>query len=109
MSQTYHDQMAKQLFQKFLGAFGEVELSREVPGEARFIDIYFSPYTDSEADPTPLGLLGRLAEHPCLIEPYRNPPSPADMESCLLKLMWILAEQRREAKREPKPLPKLLF
>ena len=41
MTKQPHDQFAKQYLKELLSPFGEVEISREVTGEVRQIDIYF--------------------------------------------------------------------
>jgi hypothetical protein len=43
-------------------------------------------------------LLGRFAENPAIIEPYRNPASTDEICDCILKLLEIKASLRREAK-----------
>jgi hypothetical protein len=45
-----------------------------------------------------LGLLGRFAEHPAIIEPFRNPASTDEICDCILKLLEVKALLRREAK-----------
>jgi len=97
MSQHPFDQLSKQLFEELLKPFGEVEISKEVPGESHFIYLYFSPSPKSELDQSELGLLGKMVERPCLIEPFRNPPSLSELESCLLKLFWLLSQLKRRS------------
>lgn len=43
-------------------------------------------------------MLGRFAENPAIIEPYRNPASTDEICDCILKLLEVKALQRREAK-----------
>jgi hypothetical protein len=69
MTRTSFDTFSKQLLEEFLSPFGSVELNREIAGESRFIDVWFSPSTTPDPD---LGLLGRIATTSCLIEPYRT-------------------------------------
>ncbi len=104
MSRILYDQLSKQLIEEFLSPFGHVQISREVSGEPRFVDLWFEPYPVASMDPSSLGLLGRLTTGPCLIEPFRNPLSEEEMESCLLKLYSIRIEIRRGAKREKRSL-----
>lgn len=68
---TLHDQFAKSLLSEFLEPYGKAITNFEVSDEPRFADLYFEP--NSDADPRELGLLGAMAQHPCLIEPFRNP------------------------------------
>jgi hypothetical protein len=43
MTQTPFDQMSKQYLEEFLAPFGRVQRQYEVPGEAKFIDVWFVP------------------------------------------------------------------
>ncbi|NJO42182.1 MAG: DUF4351 domain-containing protein [Cyanobacteria bacterium RU_5_0] len=100
MTRTPFDTFTKQILEELLTPFGTVEISQEVPGESRFIDIRFMPTTQPSTDPATLGLLGRMATHPCLIEPFRNPPSRTEVRNCLLKLFLVQADVQRQARRE---------
>ena len=110
MTQIRFDQLAKQYLEAFLEPLGTVQRHLEVPGESKFIDIWFTP--DPAAAPPALdfGILSRIATTPCLLEPFRNPPSRQETRSCLLKLLWMQEQTRRQAKPAPQPevsLPKL--
>jgi hypothetical protein len=100
MSQTPFDQLAKDFLTEFLSPLGRAERSLEIPGEAKFVDVWFEPAAQPEVDPQTLGLLGRIASTSCLIEPFHNPPSRTEVRTCPLKLLWVQEEQRREANRE---------
>jgi Domain of unknown function (DUF4351) len=104
MSRTPFDSFSKQLLESFLVPLGEVYLNQEVPGESRFVDLRFVPFQEP-TDREPLGLLGKIAATPCLLEPFRNPPSTTDVRNCLLKLFLAQAELQRQAKREERSLP----
>jgi hypothetical protein len=41
MTKNPFDQFSKQFFKEFLSPLGEVEISKEIPGEARLVDIWF--------------------------------------------------------------------
>ncbi|APB32962.1 hypothetical protein GlitD10_0648 [Gloeomargarita lithophora Alchichica-D10] len=99
MSRTPFDEFSKSLFEVLLTQAGQVNLNREVSGESRWIDVYFSPNPGYEPDPS-LGLLGQLALTPCLFEPFRNPPSPAEIRSCILKNLLVQAELERQTKQD---------
>jgi hypothetical protein len=112
MTRTPYDQFSKQFLEELLSPLGEVKIAREVPGEARQVDVWFSPASQSTTDPEVLGLLGRLAASPCLLEPFRKQPTPTEVRNCLLKLFLIQAELQREAERNERriqetDLPKL--
>jgi len=99
MTQFPHDQFAKQHLEELLSSIGEVKAPREVRGEIRQIDVWFSPQPQLQGNLKELGLLGRLATTSALFEPYRNPITPDEIDSCLLKLLEVKAEIRREARR----------
>jgi hypothetical protein len=93
-----HDQFAKNYLEQLLSPLGIVEISKEVSDETRQIDLFFSP--NPEPNRNYLGLLGRIVLNTLLIEPYRNPPNRSEIRNCLAKLLTILAELQRQAKRE---------
>jgi hypothetical protein len=105
MTQTPHDQFAKQFLEALLTPLGEVRVGLEVPGEAREVDVAFSPNPEKLGTAPELGLLSRLVTTPCLLEPFRNQPSPTEVRNCLLKLFLIQAEVQREARRNETRLP----
>jgi hypothetical protein len=103
MTRFSSDQLAKQYLQDFLEPLGTVQRNLEVPGEPKFVDIWFSP-NPTAAQEHDLGLLSRIAKTPCLLEPFRNAPKLHEVEMCLLKLLWIREDQRRKAKRTKQKL-----
>ncbi len=89
MTQIPFDQLAKEFLQELLTPLGRVERSFEVPGEPKFIDVWFQP-TETPLQPSdPLTLLERVAATPCSFEPFRNPPTRQEIRRCLLKLLWV--------------------
>ena len=100
MSRTPFDQFAKQFFESFLAPLGEVKVNFEVPGEPKFIDIWFSPSNQPNIEAQNLGILDKIATLPCLIEPFRNQPKPSEVRSCLSKLFHVIDDFERKAKRE---------
>ncbi|NET61295.1 MAG: flagellar assembly protein H, partial [Symploca sp. SIO2E6] len=106
MTRTPFDQFSKQLLEEFLSPLGKVERSFEIPGEPRQVDIYFIPQPNQSTTALPsLGLLGKIATIPCLIEPFRNPPSVTEIRKCLLKLFMLQANLEREAQRDNISIP----
>jgi hypothetical protein len=95
MAKNSFDQFSKQLLEEVLAPFGMVETSYEVSGEPQLVDVYFVP----TVQPSELGLLGRMAQTPCLIEPFRNQPTTDEIRSCLLKLFQVHGDFRRQARR----------
>lgn len=104
MTRTPFDQFCKRLLEEFLSPLGEVQLNLEVPGESRFVDVWFIPSSQTDIDPLSLGLLSRMATTPCLIEPFRKPPTPTEVRNCLLKLFLVQADFQRKARREAERL-----
>ncbi|HEY9828395.1 MAG TPA: DUF4351 domain-containing protein [Stenomitos sp.] len=100
MAKNPFDSFSKQLLEEMLSPYGAVEVSREVPGESQFVDVYFEPSLHSAIAPTELGLLGRIAQTSCLLEPFRNQPTPSEVRSCLLKLYQVHGDYQRKARRD---------
>ena len=100
MTRQPHDQFAKQYLAELLASLGEVNVSREVSGEVRQIDVWFAPAPQPTGDRQNLGLLGKIVSSPCLLEPFRNQPSKTEIRSCILKLFSLQSELQRQARRE---------
>jgi Domain of unknown function (DUF4351) len=105
MAKNSFDQFSKQFLEEFLSPLGTVETSLEVPGEPQFVDVYFVPSAQVTERLTDLGILGRMVRTPCLIEPFRNQPTPIEVRSCLLKLFQVHGDYHRRAKRRSESLP----
>ncbi|MCC5600440.1 DUF4351 domain-containing protein [Nostoc favosum] len=98
MTRFIHDKFAKDYLEELLKDYGEVKASEKVSGEIKEIDVLFTPAKQQSSNIQILGLLGRFAEHPAIIEPYRNPASTDEICDCILKLLEVKALLRREAK-----------
>jgi hypothetical protein len=108
MTQIPFDQLAKEYLQELLTPLGQVERSFEVPGEPKFIDVWFQPSISTVAPPDDLTLLERIALTPCSFEPFRNSPSRQEIRRCLQKLLWVQeAELRRDDSISDEKLPML--
>jgi hypothetical protein len=99
MTRTPFDQLAKQYLEEFLEPLGTVQRNLEVPGEAKFVDLWFIPNATPSHPSNDLGLLSRLATTACLLEPFRNPPSRQEVRTCLLKLLWLQENHRRKSEQ----------
>jgi hypothetical protein len=100
MTRFIHDQFAKDYLEQLLEPYGEVKAPRRVSGEVREIDVWFAPNCDPPPINLPtLGLLGRMAQTPILIEPFRNAATSDEICDCLLKLLEVRGELQREANR----------
>jgi hypothetical protein len=104
MTKNPFDQFSKQLLEEILAPFGTVQTSLEVPGEAQFVDVFFEPSSLTPIAPQELGLLGYIAQTPCLLEPFRNSPTPADVRSCLRKLYQVHGNYQRKSRRDNDPI-----
>ncbi len=100
MTRKPHDQFAKQYLEELLAPLGSVETSREISPEIRQVDVWFVPTPSPSTAPENLGLLGRMATTACLLEPFRNAPSPSEVLDCQSKLNSVRSEMRRKARRE---------
>ncbi|MFM2378243.1 MAG: hypothetical protein RLZZ143_819 [Cyanobacteriota bacterium] len=102
MTRFLWDKFSKDYLETFLASSGDVKTSLDVTAETQEIDVYFRP-TSPEIPPE-LGLLGRLAQTPCLLEPYRNPVTIEGIIACLSKLLTVREQLQREAHRSQQPL-----
>jgi hypothetical protein len=103
MTRKKHDQYSKQFIAELLEPKGDTQTQYEIPpGEAHQADVYFVPAPG--ADFQPLGLLGRIAAKPCLIEPFRSPPSRIELQTCVQKLLKLRCELLNKVKRDNKSL-----
>ncbi len=104
MTQTPHDQLAKQYLEEFLAPFGRIERQYEIPGEAKYVDVWFIPNPTTAADEAELGILARMTETMCLLEPYRNAPTRNEIRTSILKLLWVQDNEQRVAQPDDRPL-----
>ena len=101
MTKFPHDQFAKEYLQELLSPLGEVETSKNVTAEVREIDVWFQPTSVDDTEYVQsLGLLGKMAATPAIIEPFRNPVNAEGIFSCVVKLLNSRAELERRANRE---------
>lgn len=100
MTQFPHDEFAKGLLEELLSPLGQVETSYEVTSEVRSVDVFFIPISTKPEYIARLGWLGNLASTAALFEPYRNPVSWHDIRKCQGKLIDVLNDGERKAKRE---------
>ena len=104
MSKKPHDEFSKLYLKGMLSPFGkEVEISFELPtGEPQQVDVWFIP--KSHQPIAELGLLGKMATTPALLEVFRNPISEDDLFACVEKLCRVRGELKRTARREKRKL-----
>jgi hypothetical protein len=102
MTRIPHDQFAKDYLEVLLESLGTVQRNLEVPGESRFVDLWFVPATPLP-DASELGLLHQMLTTACLLEPFRNSPTQQEVRNCLQKLFALQDSDRRKAKRAERP------
>jgi hypothetical protein len=98
MTRFVHDEFAKDYLEELLKPYGEVKSSQKVSGEIKEIDVLFTPSVQQTSNLEVLGLLGRLAEFPAILEPFRNAASGDEICDCIQKLLEVKAGLRRDAK-----------
>jgi hypothetical protein len=113
MTKFPYDEFAKGFLETLLLPFGKVEPSYKIAAEVREVDVYFRPSCNNlirEASPlgnrTDLGLLGKCAIDPAVIEPFRNSVSVPQIRACMSKLYDLHADIYRAAKRDKQLEPK---
>ncbi|MEX0271450.1 DUF4351 domain-containing protein [Leptolyngbyaceae cyanobacterium UHCC 1019] len=99
MAQNPFDQLSKQYLEELLAPLGSVKRQYEIPGESKFVDLWFVPTATLTAQATDLGTLGRITQTMVLLEPFRNAPTRYEVRTCLLKLIWIQEDERRKAEQ----------
>jgi hypothetical protein len=100
MTRFPYDQFAKDYLKELLTPLGQVETSRDVAGEVREVDVWFTPSSTPTSAAQALGLLGRFATTPSIFEPFRNAVTSSQIRSCIGKLFDVHADLERQAKRE---------
>jgi hypothetical protein len=98
MTRFVHDEFAKDYLEELLKPYGEVKSSKKVSGEIKEIDVLFTPSAQQTSNLELLGLLGRFAEFPAILEPFRNAASSDEICDCIQKSLEVKALLRRDAK-----------
>jgi hypothetical protein len=104
MTRLIHDKFAKDYFESLLEPFGQINSQKRVSAEDQYIDVWFEPAQEHLRELNELGCLGRMATTPSMFEPYRNPVTPEQIGDCLLKLLLVKAQMKRQARREESSL-----
>jgi hypothetical protein len=98
-----HDRFAKKLLRRTLEPEGPFTAEMEVSPDAQRFDGYFVPHRAHAARRR--DLLDRLTSRACAFEVFRAAPGPAEIESCVRKI--LNARHVLALARPPKPLPSL--
>jgi len=81
---------------------GKVQLDARISGSARRGDVLFNEDKSKAYRRKQLGLLGDFTRGWVLFEPFRNPVTPWEIETCLVKIIEHTAHQIRAARRAKK-------
>lgn len=107
---TRFDQLAKGILGKVLADVGEVRLQEEIAGEVQAADVLFLPAAERAAERARMGILGRMAETPCLLEPFHATPGVDAILDCLCKQLTLRRNLLRDARKNegrPPEIPRL--
>jgi len=99
MTTNPFDQLGKKIGLRALGPSGRTDAQHEIHANARQADLRHEPDPAREVERARLGLLGRLASVPCLIEMFSSAPDEERVVDCVGKLIPYRQERRREAKK----------
>lgn len=99
--QSPFDQMAKWLAEGALTGPCEVTSEQEVVADARAIDVVVTPVPARLGELATRGWLGAMARMGCVIEAFHDPPSPDELDECLLKVIAMHTRQRATWKSAP--------
>jgi len=94
--QNRFDYLSKHIGQKALGLIGVTSTQSEINAETLYADLRHVPDPARQAERARLGLLGRIAAAPCLIEVYSDAPSAEEFRSCLAKHILSWQDRARE-------------
>ncbi|MFT3767847.1 MAG: hypothetical protein QM820_20545 [Minicystis sp.] len=112
MRTNLFDQLGKKIALRALEPSGRTAAQHEIHAHARHADLRHEPDPAREAERARLGLLGRLASVPCLIELFSSTPGEDKVLDCVGKLIAFRQDFQREAarrrRRDPGPAPPLI-
>ena len=96
------DKLAKHLGEEALGASGPIIANAEISPETQHADLRHEPDPRRKAERKRLGLLGRLASIPCLIEVYSQAPNAEELRACLGKHIAFWQQRTRKLRADRK-------
>lgn len=97
---TRFDHLAKQIGQEALGRSGATVVHHEISPESQYADLLHEPDPLRVTERKRLGLLGRIAATPCLIEIYSRAPSAEAFRACLTKHLALWQQRARRARAD---------
>lgn len=97
------DALSKVGLEALLEPFVQVSVQHEVQPPAQYVDLYVtSPPAEPEAMARALGLLGRIAAAPCLLEPFGGTISAEEAESCVRKQLTLRHALALRGEQDPR-------
>jgi len=97
---TRHDEWVKRVLAVWLESLGDVVIDAHIAGVSRRGDVLFTEQHEDADRRRTLGVLGELARGRVLFEPFRNPVTPAEIQTCVLKVVDLNAQMRRKVRRK---------
>lgn len=99
------DELAKQLGEAALAPCGTTTTQDRINPETQFADLRHEPDPAREVERDRLGLLGRIAARPCMIEVYSRSFGPDELRGCLSKHLAFWQQRlRKNSAAEPPDL-----
>lgn len=96
---TRHDEWVKRVLAVWLECLGDVLIDARIAGVSRRGDVLFTEQHDDQVRRRTLGVLGELARGCVLFEPFRNPVTPSELQTCVLKAIDLNAQTQRRVRR----------
>jgi hypothetical protein len=94
------DYLAKQIGQEALRPSGTTVAHDEIHAETQYADLRHEPDPARRAERSRIGLLGRLATEPCLLEVYSQAPDAEQFRACLAKHLSSWHRRVRKARAD---------
>jgi hypothetical protein len=94
------DYLAKQIGQEALRPSGTTVAHGEINAETQYADLRHEPDPAHQVERNRIGLLGRLAAEPCLIEVYSHAPDAEEFRACLAKHLASWQARARKARSD---------
>jgi hypothetical protein len=95
------DQLGKTLGLEALAPSGRTVAHDEIAPNAHHADLRHGPHPAHGAERARLGLLGRIASVPCLIELFSGAPHEDEALACAGKLIAFRQKRRRDSRKKP--------
>jgi len=96
------DKIGKSIGLQALRPCGHTVAQHEIAPETLHADLRHDPHPARDVERARLGLLGRIAGRPCLIEVFSGTPGEDEVLACLGKLIAFRLQRIRDARREAK-------